>query len=254
MFDHTAHNAYPSDEKTPAPQHKCLGHEKEGYGLSWSPHEAGLLLSGSHDSSICMWDLREAGLEVQSRFKIDKAHTGAVEDVDWHRQHNFLFGSCGDDSQVLLWDTRKPTQPTQSISAAHKGDVRCMAFNPMSEYLVATGGADNCVTLWDLRNLRDRVHIFEGHQEEVLQVSWAPFSDTVLGSSSSDRRVIVWDVSRIGDEQTPEDAECGPPELLFSHGGHTARVSDFSWSGHDDWIVASIAEDNILQVWQMVRL
>ena len=48
--------------------------------------------------------------------------------------------------------------------------------------------------------------------------------------------------------QTPEDAEDGPPELLFIHGGHTAKISDFAWNGNDEWVVASVAEDNILQV------
>lgn len=48
--------------------------------------------------------------------------------------------------------------------------------------------------------------------------------------------------------QTPEDAEDGPPELLFIHGGHTSKVSDFAWNPSDDWVIASVAEDNILQV------
>lgn len=58
---------------------------------------------------------------------------------------------------------------------------------------------------------------------------------------------------RIDQEQTPEDAEDGPPELLFIHGGHTSKVSDFSWNPCEDWIVASVAEDNILQIWQMAE-
>ena len=53
--------------------------------------------------------------------------------------------------------------------------------------------------------------------------------------------------------QSPEDAEDGPPELLFIHGGHTAKISDFSWNANDDWVIASVAEDNILQVWQMAE-
>ena len=48
--------------------------------------------------------------------------------------------------------------------------------------------------------------------------------------------------------QSPEDAEDGPPELLFIHGGHTSKISDFAWNPNDDWVVASVAEDNILQV------
>lgn len=59
--------------------------------------------------------------------------------------------------------------------------------------------------------------------------------------------------SRIDAEQTPEDAEDGPPELLFIHGGHTSKISDFSWNPCEDWVIASVAEDNILQIWQMAE-
>ena len=54
--------------------------------------------------------------------------------------------------------------------------------------------------------------------------------------------------------QSAEDAEDGPPELLFIHGGHTSKISDFSWNASDDWVVASVAEDNILQVGYWVRV
>lgn len=81
-------------------------------------------------------------------------------------------------------------------------------------------------------------------------MSWSPFNESVFASASADRRVCVWDCSRIGAEQTEEDAEDGPSELLFVHGGHTSKISDFSWSESEDWVLASVAEDNILQVWQ----
>ena len=54
-------------------------------------------------------------------------------------------------------------------------------------------------------------------------------------------------------EQSPDDAEDGPPELLFLHGGHTSKVSDFSWNPQDLWTMASVSEDNVLQVWQMAE-
>lgn len=57
----------------------------------------------------------------------------------------------------------------------------------------------------------------------------------------------------MGQEQSPEDAEDGPPELLFIHGGHTSKVFDFSWNANDSWYIASVAEDNVLQVWQMAE-
>ena len=41
--------------------------------------------------------------------------------------------------------------------------------------------------------------------------------------------------------------------MLFMHGGHTSKISDFGWSETEDWVFASVAEDNILQVWQMAE-
>lgn len=105
------------------------------------------------------------------------------------------------------------------------------------------------MALWDLRSLRPntRLHSFEQHADEVLNVAWSPHNPTMFASSSSDRRVHIWDLARIGLEQAPEDAEDGPPELVFIHGGHTTRPSDFCWGPR--WTLASVAEDNVLQVW-----
>ena len=62
--------------------------------------------------------------------------------------------------------------------------------------------------------MKRRLHTFEAHQDEILQLSWSPCHETILASSSGDRRLNVWDLSRIGEEQSPDDAEDGPPELL----------------------------------------
>ena len=37
------------------------------------------------------------------------------------------------------------------------------------------------------------------------------------------------------------------------HAGHTDRISEFSWNGNDDWVVASVSENNVVQVWQMAE-
>ncbi|KAJ3841426.1 hypothetical protein F5878DRAFT_669700 [Lentinula raphanica] len=57
---------------------------------------------------------------------------------------------------------------------------------------------------------------------------------------------------KISQEQTPDDQEDGPPELLFVHGGHTPRPTNFCWApeGMENWTAANMSEDNIVMVWQ----
>ncbi|RCH77739.1 Histone-binding protein rbbp4, partial [Rhizopus stolonifer] len=105
--------------------------------------------------------------------------------------------------------------------------------------------------LWDLRNLNEKLHVLRGHQEEVIQLSWSPHHEAVLGTASNDKRTFIWDLAKIGQEQSSKEAERGPPELLFVHGGHTNRLSDFCWNPAEPWMLASCGDDNVLQAWQI---
>ena len=203
------------------------------------------------------------------------AHTGVVEDVAWHGRHPDIFASVGDDKNLMLWDLREKSPRKQT--KAHAAEVNCVQFNPREEHLLATGSADRTVVLHDMRYLEQRLHFMEAHKEEVfqarrpacsprcgaparargpdtekarVQIGWCPDNPTVLASCGADRRLNVWALHKIGDAQTAEEAEDGPPELLFVHGGHTSKISDFAWNPCAEFMLASVAEDNILQLWQ----
>lgn len=263
VFDLSKHPSFPPQDGYNFfnPQITCLGHTKEGYAMSWSPLKEGYLLSGSEDHTVCLWDINQAssssnasttGSTINAK-TIFTGHTDVVEDVDWHSKDPNLIASVGDDASIRLWDIREANKEVAVVQKAHDGDINCVSFNPKNEHVLATGSADKTVGIWDVRNLKQRTHTLAGHHDQVYMVEWSPFNECILGSASADRRVGIWDLSRIGMEQSPEDAEDGPPELLFLHGGHTSKVSDFSWNAQEPWTIASVSEDNVLQVWQMAE-
>ncbi|CAH9144169.1 unnamed protein product, partial [Cuscuta epithymum] len=102
-----------------------------------------------------------------------------------------------------------------------------------------------------MRKLNAPLHILSSHTDEVFQVEWDPNHETVLASSAGDRRLMVWDINRVGDEQLEGEAADGPSELIFSHGGHQAKISDFSWNKNEPWVISSVAEDNTIQIWKL---
>ena len=77
----------------------------------------------------------------------------------------------------------------------------------------------------------------------------------IFSSSSADRRCMIWDFGRCGKQQTPEEAQDGPPELLviyllkliqFVHGGHRSKVSDLDWNLNEKYVISSVEDNNIL--------
>ena len=260
IWDLTKHPSKPEDNSPFSPQGVCIGHTEEGYGMVWSTHQEGYLCTASADKTVKVWDVSAAtaakaspGTQIKPLVSLSNFHTATVEDVDWHTKDANMIASVGDDKQLVLWDMRKPKETVHLVKDAHKDDINTVAFNPANEYLLATGSSDHDIAVWDLRKMTSRLHTLKGHTDDVYRIQWAPHNESILGSCSADRRVAVWDLSRIGAEQSPEDAEDGPPELLFLHGGHTSKVSDFTWSPVAEWSVSSVSEDNVLQVWHMAE-
>ncbi|KPP64096.1 histone-binding protein RBBP7-like [Scleropages formosus] len=241
------------------PQNPCIIATKTPTSDVLTPAESAVLTcvcGVTRRRTICLWDISGVPKEgkIVDAKTIFTGHTAVVEDVSWHLLHESLFGSVADDQKLMIWDTRSnnTAKPSHSVDA-HTAEVNCLSFNPYSEFILATGSADKTVALWDLRNLKLKLHSFESHKDEIFQVQWSPHNETILASSGTDRRLNVWDLSKIGEEQSAEDAEDGPPELLFIHGGHTAKISDFSWNPNEPWVICSVSEDNIMQVWQMAE-
>ena len=148
----------------------------------------------------------------------------------------FIFRFFDHFSSLLLLFFREDKSPI-IVDNAHEEDINAISFNPVNEYMVATGSSDHVicfsdeimydkpscfffqtVRIWDTRHMKEKtpINTCEAHSGAVWGVSWSPHNESLLASFGDDRRVCVWDLARIGDEQDPEDAEDGPPELLVN--------------------------------------
>ncbi|GAB7342758.1 hypothetical protein MBLNU457_g0901t1 [Dothideomycetes sp. NU457] len=257
IFDRTKHPLMPKGNDV-KPQITLKGHTAEGYALDWNKYTEGQVLTGSGDETVKLWDIKDFQKDNStiSASRTFTFHDAIVNDVQFHPMHGKnLFGSVSDDKTFQLTDLRTcPDNKAAIVIEAHNDAVNTLAFHPKQDMLVATGSADKTIGIFDLRFPGNpKIHALEGHSDVVNKIDWHPQDTAILASSADDRRIIFWDLSRAGAEQTPEDAEDGPPEMLFMHGGHTARVSDFSWNLNDPWVMCSVAEDNLVQCWRASR-
>ncbi|KAK9200234.1 hypothetical protein WN944_015431 [Citrus x changshan-huyou] len=147
-----------------------------------------------------------------------------------------------------------------------------LSWSKFKEGHLLSGAYDSQICLCDIaaapnNKALDALRTFKVNNAGVEDVAWHMKHDYLFGSVGDDNtclygiynshqrnilsKMLLLTRRRIGEEQSPEEAAEGPPELLFIHGGHTSKIYDFSWNPCEDWIMASVAEDNIIQIWQM---
>jgi histone-binding protein RBBP4 len=217
IFDRTKHPISPKSDGTIKCEAELIGHEQEGFGLSWSPLLEGHIVTGNEDNTVRTWDIKSGFNKADSSISPTSTythHSATVNDVQYHPIHSFLIGSASDDLTWQIIDTRLATHKKALYSKqAHRDAVNCISFHPEYEMLMATGSADKTIGVWDLRNFDKKLHSLESHKDAVMNLQWHPQDSAILGSSSYDRRICIWDLSKDGEEQTPDEMEDGPPEL-----------------------------------------
>lgn len=253
IFDCTKHPL--QSRGSPRPDIVLHHHTEEGFALSWNKFKAGTLATGAADNTVAFWNIKNyRKSKPLLPISVLRTHTDMVNHVEWHNFHPSILGSVSDDKKVHIHDTRvngSSTVPAIESRGGHTGAINCLSFNPANENFLATGSADRTIVLWDLRHMSVPLHsMANGHADNINSISWSPHFETVLASVSSDRRVMIWDTALVGAEQTPEERDQGPPELLFVHGGHTESVSDVAWNPYLPWVLASVSNDNHLHIFK----
>lgn len=86
IWDRTKHPSNPTGQVNP--QIELLGHSREGFGLSWNPHENGHLATGSEDETVRLWYER-CQMERQPRLTSKGIQQDSLQITKLFMQHEF---------------------------------------------------------------------------------------------------------------------------------------------------------------------
>ena len=200
------------DVKTATRVKRLKGHSTYVNSVAAARHGEPLLVSGSDDCSIKVWDQRKR-LPVHNLNSVYQVTAVAFNEAG----DQVISG--GIDNQVKIWDLRKSADPI-CVLPGHTDTITSMALSPDGSY-VLTNSMDNTLRVWDIRPFVQEercVKILTGHQhnfeKNLLKCAWSPDGE-MISAGSSDRFVYIWDTTS--------------RRIMYKLPGHLGSVNDIDF-------------------------
>ncbi|KAL9097367.1 MAG: hypothetical protein Q9163_006350, partial [Psora crenata] len=221
-------------------------HNRQVHRLGFNPFGGYLMLSGSQDATIRMWDLRDyAGdrsvITIFSRKRFP-GNSDAVRDLRWSPTNAMEFAAATDSGVVQRWDIRKENAPLLKVSA-HEKACHTVDWHPDGKHIVSAG-ADKNVKVWDFSSSDRRLKpVWQLRAPQgVMHARWRPaywyagdnrpgrWQSTQLATSfdKEDPRTLIWDFRRPSVpfrifncyDEPPSELLWHSENLLWSVGSH----------------------------------
>ncbi|XP_027843531.2 peroxisomal targeting signal 2 receptor isoform X1 [Aphis gossypii] len=195
------------------------------FDVVWSRSVHSLLVTGSGDGSVQMWNYKYPQKPVRTfnehkkevcgvdwcQNSIDdfllsaswdcsvklwdpnkycslttyKGHDRLVYEAKWSPFLSSCFASVSGDGMLDIWDCSSPLRPSVKINA-HQAEILSCSWNQFYPFVLATGGAEGLIRIWDIRKLLTPIFQLEGCQDAVKRVQCSPHHWSVLVSASYD--------------------------------------------------------------------
>ncbi|KAF0286927.1 Histone-binding protein RBBP7 [Amphibalanus amphitrite] len=187
--------------------------------------------SGERSGRVWRVQLRER----PDRHRDQINHEGEVNRARYMPQNPCVIATKTPSSDVLVFDyTKHPSKPDPGRRVQPR--PQDVAWHLLHPDLFGSVADDQKLMIWDTRSTATNKpsHIVGRPSAEVNCLSFNPYSEYILATGSADKTVALWDLRNLKLNCTP-------------------KISDFSWNPNEPWVVCSVSEDNIMQVWQMAE-
>ncbi|KAM3425292.1 hypothetical protein BST61_g7239 [Cercospora zeina] len=156
---------------------QLIEHQRQVHNVTFSPHQGSLLLSGSQDGTVRLWDVRDVRNQrpvgdVQSKRRFQGQSDG-VRDVKWSPTEGLDFAFGTDAGEVQRWDMRNLKAPKIRMTA-HSLACNAVDWHPDGKHIV-TAGSDTAIRVFDVSASRPKKASWEiKAAHPVMNVRWRP--------------------------------------------------------------------------------
>lgn len=165
--------------------HTWTGHTQGVSVIRTFPGTGHLLLSGSMDTKIKLWDVYQEG----NCLRTFMGHHKAVKDVTFSNDGR-RFLSCGYDRQMKLWDT----ETGQCLKAFSNGKIpHCIRFHPDEDKqnIFLAGMSDKKIIQYDM-NSAEITQEYDQHLGPVNTITFVDENRRFI-TTSDDKTMRAWD-------------------------------------------------------------
>jgi WD40 repeat protein len=138
-------------------------------------------------------------------------------------------------SSVHLID-RRDSQTTKIRMSNH---ISGLDFAPGLPFIFAAGRVNGGIEIRDMRNLLIPVCTYGGNGSGIASLKWCPHARDLILTAGFDGKINILSARNMGKGLVP----------IFVHGGHLAPIIAADWCKDIPWTVASVSEDQLLEVW-----
>lgn len=235
--------AYDMESKTTVA--RARGHKDEVNAVAYTDETDNVILSGSDDSTIKVWDRREMGRSNPRPVGVILGHTEGLTHID-PRNDGRYFISNAKDQTLKLWDLRMSVS-TQTAKV-HEQERRSTLPTFTWDYRSMQYPADG----YEVNHPHDQsMHTYRGHKvlKTLIRCYWSPPStgQRYIYTGSHDGSVRIFDtvtgkqIRRLpcGSRTIVRDCAWHPYEPNLSCVTWNGEILSFDWKSVEDTSIAS---------------